>query len=341
MNLHCLENAFVLFIAINEYSYIIIDILFLPFSIWTTNTLKVLYYIYISYACIRFIINNIIFIIILANKCNEKAKILSIIFFSINVSWIIFIILQMVITTVNYRKTKKYWKNCPYILNDLKYDLHLRRRCELYEININCRYSYQYICSYDSSKEFKNKLSKEILPDKVICIPFKKLIDNNDIIKAFENEYSNENKFYCSRTNMPKDHSFANHKDCNEKKNYMIAFLTLSYLRIIVIIIYIICLYLISPKRNNRQNINNMDYFDFFDLFSTNISTLESIFPNNNMDFIRQKTKNIIIENSKEYVIQTNIQSLNLKNQNNRKNDNILTMRENNNEIKSTNNLND
>jgi len=341
MNLNSLDIAFLLFFSINEYPYIIIDILVLPFSIWTTNTLKVLYYIYISYACIRFIINNIIFILLIANKCNSKNKILSILFCSINYSLIIFIILQMIITTINYRKTKKYWKNCPYILNDLKYDLHLRRRCELYEININCRYSYQYICSYDSSKDFKNKLSKEILPDKVICIPFKKLIDNNDIIKAFENEYPNENKFYCSRTNMPKDHSFANHKDCNEKKNYMIAFLTLLYLRIIVIIIYIIFLYLFSLERNNRQNINNMDYFDLFDLFSTNITFLESIFPNRNMDFIRQKTKNIIIENSKEYIIQTNIQSLNLKNQNNRKNDNILTMRENNNEIKSTNNLND
>ena len=90
----------------------------------------------------------------------------------------------------------------------------------------------------------------------------------------------------------------------------MIAFLTLSYLRIIVIIIYILCLYLFRDNRNNIQNINNINYFN---LFSTNISTLESIFPNKNMDFIRQKTKNIIIGNSKEYIIQTNIQSLNLK----------------------------
>ena len=118
----------------------------------------------------------------------------------------------------------------------------------------------------------------------------------------------------------------------------MIAFLTLSYLRLIVIIIYILYLYLFGSNRNNIQNINNINYFN---LFSTNISTLESIFPNKNMDFIRQKTKNIIIENSKEYIIETNIQSLNLKDQNNRKNDNILTMRENNNEIKSTNNIND
>ena len=338
MNLDCLNCIFIFFIAISEYSYIIIDIIILPFSIWTTNTLKVLYCIYISYACIRFIINNIYLTILYAKNSNKINKILNLLFFYINIFFIIFIFLQMIIITVNYRKTKKYWKNCPYIINDLKYNLHLRRRCELYEININCRYSYQYICSYDSSKEFENKLSKEILPDKVICNPCKKLIDNNDIVKAFENEYRNEKKFYCSRTNMPKNYSFANHKDCNEKKKYMIAFLTLSYLRIIVIIIYILCLYLFRDNRNNIQNINNINYFN---LFSTNISTLESIFPNKNMDFIRQKTKNIIIENSKEYIIETNIQSLNLKDQNNRKNDNILTMRENNNEIKSTNNIND
>ena len=339
MNITCLSYFILLYLLIMEPLFLIIDIIILPLSIWTTNTLKILYYIYMTYSCFHNIINIMQFILTYMRKCYKIINITRNIFVYNSLIFIFFIVLQIIIINVNYIKTGKYWKNCPYIINDLSYDLHLKRRCELYEININCRYSYQYICSYDSSKEFKSKLSKEILTDKVICIPFKKLIDNNDIIKSFENEYRKEKKFYCSRTNMPEDYSFANHKDCNEKKKYLIVFIIVSYLRIISYITYLLTIYCYFIKKQNAQNINNIDYFH---LFSTNISTFENIFPNKNMDFIRQKTKNIIIENSKEYIIQTNIQSLQLKAQNNRvNNNNILTMRENNNENKSTSNLSD
>ena len=338
MDFECFIVIYVFFIIISEIIYIIIDILILPFSIWTTTALKVLYCIYMSYNIIRFILIFMVFIIAISNKCDKIIDILSIILFIVNFIFIFFIVFQLIIITVNYRKTGNYWKNCPYTINDLKYDLHIKRRCELYNININSRYSYQYICSYDSSKEFKSKLSIEILPNKVVCNPFKNLIDNNDIVKSFENEYKNEKKFYCSRTDLPKDYSFAKHKNCNEnQKNYMIAFLVLSYLRIIVFIIYIICfifIFIFGMEENIRirnafQNISRK-------------STFESDSPNQNQnhDFIRQKAINIIIENKKEYIVETNIQSLNQNNPNNRIDNNILTMRENNNEIKSVTNLN-
>ena len=325
------------FIVISEIIYIIIDILILPFSIWTTTALKVLYCIYMSYNIIRFTLFIIILIIAILNKCQKLFDILVIIFFIINFIFIFFFIFQLIIITINYRKTEKYWKNCPYIINDLKYDLHIKRRCELYNININSRYSYQYICSYDSSKEFKSKLSIEILPDKVVCSPFKNLIDNNDIVKSFENEYKNEKKFYCSRTDLPEDYSFAKHKNCNEKqKKYMIAFLILSYLRIMVFVIYIICLIFLFIFGNN-QTIRIRNRFPNI----SRKSTIESDSPKKNDDFKMQKTINIIIENKKEYIIKTNIQTLKQNNQTNKINNNILTMRENINEIKSITNLND
>ena len=46
MNINYIICIFVLFILINEILYAIIDILILPFSIWTTTALKVLYCIY-------------------------------------------------------------------------------------------------------------------------------------------------------------------------------------------------------------------------------------------------------------------------------------------------------
>ena len=57
--------------------------------------------------------------------------------------------------SVNLGKFLKYWKYCPYLITDLDYNLHFERRCELYNINNNCRYLYQYICLYDSSQDFK------------------------------------------------------------------------------------------------------------------------------------------------------------------------------------------
>ena len=262
-----------------------------------------------------------------SQKCKKITETLVNINIAINLIFFIFIILQLIVITINYRKAGRYWKNCPYIINGLEYDLHLRRRCELYNININSRYLYQYICSYDSSKEFKSKLSKEILPDKVVCIPFNNLIDNNDIVKSFENEYRNEKKYYCSRTNIPEEYSFAKPKDCNGKKKYMIAFLTLSYLRILVYIIYSYCFIYIGSNIDDNGNI--IDHRNIFSLNISRNSTIESDTPKRNKYFKRQKTINIIIENKKEYIVKTNIQEITKNNQNHRINNNILTMREN------------
>ena len=128
-----------------------------------------------------------------------------------------------------------FLKNCPYLLNDLNFNLHLKRRCVLYNINKNSRYSYQYICSYDSSKEFKYKdfykkeykiLSKEINPDYVICVSAKKFLIDNNIIVLFNKEYKNTQKYLCSRTNKPKDFTYAKKEDCNNLiKQFFIMFL--------------------------------------------------------------------------------------------------------------------
>jgi hypothetical protein len=118
-------------------------------------------------------------------------------------------------------------------MSDLDYNKHYKKRCELYNINKNSRYSYQYICSYDSSKEFKRqKLIQETKPNSVICIEANNInnLINNKVIELFTNEYNNNKNFYCSRTNMPEDNfTFAEHKDCNNTKySLMIVFILFS-----------------------------------------------------------------------------------------------------------------
>ena len=157
-------------------------------------------------------------------------------FYILSVAYIFIYIVEIYALSINLSIYESdFLKNCPYLLNDLNYNLHLKRRCELYNINKNSRYLYQYICSYDSSKEFKYKdfdkkekkiLSKEISPDYVICISAKKFLIDNNIIDLFNKEYKNTQKYFCSRTNKPKDYTYAKIEDCNNLiKQFFIMFL--------------------------------------------------------------------------------------------------------------------
>ena len=58
---------------------------------------------------------------------------------------------------INIIKFDKYWEICPFTLSGLDYNKHCSRRCELYNINNNSRYSYQNIYSYNPSKDFESK----------------------------------------------------------------------------------------------------------------------------------------------------------------------------------------
>ena len=123
---------------------------------------------------------------------------------NINIFLIIFLFLitfENVILAINENKYIDYLNICPYTISDLDLKLHLKRRCELYNINNNSRYSYQYICSYNSSKELQiKKLSKKQKQDfnsyNALCLKVESLIKNNSIVDLFSKEYSNSDKYY-------------------------------------------------------------------------------------------------------------------------------------------------
>lgn len=145
-----------------------------------------------------------------------------------------------------------YRKNCPFTITD-DINFHYKRRCELYNINNNSRYLYQYICSYDPSKEFKKeyknpeniisayeepiKLKEKIMPYHVRCIKVNKLIHNNTIIDAFNNEYQNIDKFYCCRTNKPEKNLLIKDNDCNNKVKYVFMYILYIFIFYKIILI--------------------------------------------------------------------------------------------------------
>ena len=321
---------FILFI-INEIAFFIIDLLTLVKSIWTTKAIQILFCIYISFICLRFIHTISLVILSIMNKCQriiEKMILAFTILYFIFV--IIFWILDLIIITINFFKFKKYWKNCPFVISDLDYSLHIRRRCDLYGVNNNSRYSYQYICSYNPSKDFKNNLSKNVEQDNIICIKSYKTIEDNNLIDSFTNEYKKDGIYYCGRTNMPKDYSFAKHKDCTDSKyRYMLAFIILPYLRILFVFWPIFSAYLLP-----EENFANGPFLGNF-LDVSRKSTIETEAPKEVVNFKRNKTINIFIEQKNEYILNTNIK--NLYHQNNNKNINNNNIEEN--QISFNNNI--
>ena len=183
----------------------------------------------------------------------------------------------------------------------------------MYNINNNSRYSYQYICSYNSSKEFifaettrktQKRLTKEILDDYVQCVQVEKIIDNN-LINLFSEKY--KDKYYCSRTNMPKDYPLVKQIYCNNKIRKILikyVFYPINYCQIIYVELLIFYLIMRKSEYNINNNINlNIHVYNL-----SNNSTKEDEIPNrNNIDYIQQLTRNIIIENKKEIPIKENI----------------------------------
>ena len=224
----------------------------------------------------------------------------------------IYYLFYIIMLPINFTDFKNYWRNCPYLISDLEYNLHIKRRCELYNVNSNNRYSFEYICSYDSSKDFIKNLEYPDIYYNIDCVPFKNDIENNDIINTFVNEYKNEEKFLCSREDIPNYFWFAKSKDCNEKKY--------KYFHIFLILFSIKILFIIWPCFYPLLKVNNINVFYYlirganfihFDINneSTKVSDTSNAL-NRFENFLNQKTKNIIIENKKEYSINVDIKNI-------------------------------
>jgi len=296
--------------------YFIFDIYTLIIFVWSSLILKILFYIYFSFSCIYLIyLTNILY-----GSMRVCKNISGEIFYVFSYLSIFFWFYLLLIIYINSFIFEIYLYYCPYLYKDNNYSIHYKKRCELYNINKNSRYAYQYICSFNSSYFPINNLMISKINSDTICVPATKVVEYNKIILEFIYEYKIENKFYCSRKYLPKKFSFAKDKYCSEIKYYDIwlsFFLLLS--KIIYYILLIAFLSLID-NANIRYNltyiltcINKRIRINIFDNNNNeNNSTEDSENTNKkrNENFIRKKTENIIIENKKEYTINQNIKKL-------------------------------
>ena len=233
----------------------------------------------------------------------------------------------MIVLSINFKIFRKnFWINCPFVIDDVNYKDHIRRRCDLYDRNFNSRYSYQYICSYDPSNDFKYLLSHEIKPDNIVCLKYNNSIKNNNITKSFINVYKKEKIFYCGRTNKPKKYSNVKPKNCSDSKyRQMLAFIILAYLRILFVG-WLYCMVYLYPLEENPNMIPDM-------VNISRKSTIESEISKENENFEAKKTVNIIIEQKKAFIVDVNIQDLEPKDNNINNND--LHLKEKNSNINS------
>ena len=226
---------------------------FIFYIYYSTKAIRILFYIIFCLQCLIHIFYLFIELPLRNNSINNLRIKFSGKKTSVVVSLILFflfifeIILISFILGYNY----DYWINCPFTLTD-NLNEHYERRCELYKINTNSRYKYQFICSYDPTDDFKYEskdsvyqkrrtkrkvlkaLTKKIKKNYLACVKVNNVIENNDIISLFTKEYENICKYYCSRTNVPEKYSHVNDKDCNNKtKNvFIIVLYCISYVKI-------------------------------------------------------------------------------------------------------------
>ena len=199
------------------------------YTIWTSTLWKALFYIcfilliIISiYAIINiFLAFNLKPLFIINHLTCFKYMISS--FKIVQVILIIVLSSLKIINSFNNDNYEIYTKNCPFtfhsVLKSFNESIYEKKRCELYNINMNSRYKYQYICSYNASKIFENDKTKDGF-DKIICIPKINDIDDNENIIRFNKIYKHKDKndsdlFYCSRIDKPEKDEYIKEKYCN------------------------------------------------------------------------------------------------------------------------------
>lgn len=310
---------------------LLMNSLMLSFSLWITFDLKVSTYIYFGFLLLLYLL---ITIPLLGNKyLFDKGKCIftsycSIIFF-------IFIhIFGLIILSINVDYYRKYLKQCPYLLNKLYYGMNLKRRCELFKINRNSNYAFQYICSYDSSKELGEKT--------VVCEKFKEIIPNNHIISLYIKEYINYDNYYCYRSNLPRNFTFVDPKNCNNKTKFG-ATITFYVFFLIQSIGFIPTFYIIGKTFNSLE-------LDYFYGISERIGKVEEnkkkvVEENNNRnanEINKNKENKEYLENSnKKEDNKINISKENINKESNEKRDNNNENKEENNYANNNNIEND
>ena len=149
-----------------------------------------------------------------------------------------------------------YKKYCPFTFKGLDYKLHLKRRCELYNIKNKSFFPFQFICTDDESKT--NIFNKEFFEiykvgiySEIKCSKVEKLISNNKVIDEFVNEYYRDDLFYCDLQRQIEEFS----DPINPKNCTAIPFSTDQYIVFHLILSIIFWFKIMSYFKNIKANI--------------------------------------------------------------------------------------
>ena len=290
------------------------------YTIWSSKLLKSLFY-----TCfIPLILISIFFIIYIYSSFNLKPLFIlnHLIFFKYAITLFIleekiFIILLSSLNFIyiyNKSNYRNYIQNCPFTFDSdlisFNESIYEKRRCELYNINMNSRYKYQYICSYNASENFEKDKTKDGF-DKIICIPKINDINGNEIIIKFNKIYKDKNDnglFYCSRIDKPEKDEYIKAKFCNMENNLPSI---IYHLYDFLLIFYCFNNYLLKHFYKDlrkkiievvRQHINSLP-----DKEDSDTEYDES--NSNNSSFIEEEDKNIILENHTMSNVDVNIKN--------------------------------
>ena len=310
------EKLLIIILILNIYIFCS-DIFTIIAIIWMSTKIKILFFFYFCFSCINFFcISYLVINFILRKENCLLYKIISKFPLLLLLSKLFFIF-EILILYANYLKFNEYFTNCPYLFKDLNNNSFDERRCDLYDIYSNSRYKYQYICSYDSSKDYILKLKATIKLNSIICVKIFDKTKSNDILVNLGLKNIDFYKYYCHRTNQPTVYSFdKTNKYCKKKVN---AFQWISIFLIYSRIIYFFIIIRILKKMAVNQNIrelNNLLRFLSVNLnnLNNNINTSNStkVTENeqqngNNEEFTRNNTRNVVIENNQEFSINYDI----------------------------------
>ncbi len=237
---------------------------------------------------------------------------------------LLLLISLIMIDKLNEINYGKYIENCPFTFNSdlilFNESIYEKRRCELYNINLNSRYKYQYICSYNASENFENYKTKDGF-EQIICIPKINNIYDNKIIAKFNNIYENKEKnesnlFYCSRINKPKKNECIEEKYCNMKSKFPTMKILLSFLlnilyflhhRLFEIVYEDLSIKIINMLELLREYINRV-------LDKDDNDTEDDESSSNNVSFNEEEDQNIILENHIVSIIDINIKDYYIEN---------------------------
>ena len=320
-------------LIISCFVIIILIILLIIFTVMLSKGLAIVSYIIyainISFYC--YIIISILFKEKIKCLYSKVKPFIILLFFSS-------IIVGNFVFAINVSFYTKYKIICPFTLKDIELKSHVKKRCEFYNKNLNSRYSYQYICSYNPIDDFKKLVldKTEYDPsnklDLIKCVLVKNILNNNDIVFDFSEEYSDIDKYYCSSVYEPKKNNYINYNECHKDKNtiYILALLFNSFQLIFALIYCYACRKIendndIRMDRDNREDVierlfslnrmlillRDLVNMNLANLDVSNISTERTEKNNNNEEDLEvEKTKNIIIDNNSKYEVEVNINNL-------------------------------